>query len=220
MKIRIFGGSRASWIVILFVVFHFFSNIFAYNPVDLNRLFSGETNMRGADLKDAPLSGFMASGPIDFSGTDFRGADLSGAQFLLGTKFCEARFGRSPETGDITSFAGSNFSNTNCFGAIFYGALVAECCFSGANLMKTSWFNAYCYQVCFAGAQFSSRKKGTNAANLSEIILIECDLSNACLRKVFMRGSILDIVLLDGANLRGADACSSSWVNVTYVDTD
>ena len=181
-----------------------------YRGLDLRGLpFKGyyqvglETNLQGADFRDADLRG-ADFGHAQLNGADFRGADLRGARFTT------ANFEGADLTGATIGdahFQECSFERAQLAGLDFSLATLNGCFFPGANLddvVLQGVRNDLGWRRDMAGA--SLRNVDLSGMDFSLASLSGVDLTNANLE-----GVNFEQADLAGANLTGARLDGVYW---------
>lgn len=160
----------------------------------------------GADLTDSVLSHAVLGG-ARFSGATLTGADWMESK-LAGADFSGAMLGQcnflKADLKDAR-FAGANLADANLIECALDGAD-----FSGALLEKTTFVTCKGEGVSFRGARFASGilVHGTEFPR--------ADFTDADMRKVNLRGTVLIGATFDRADLTGADLSECDATGATF----
>ncbi len=109
-------------ILISIIISPTFSKLSSYNPNDIDRLLSGQTDLKNCDFSDLDLS------DENLEGKDFAGANFEDA-ILNGTKF------------NNSSLKNANFSNVEAIAASFIGCVMRKTDCSNANFKNAIFGN-------------------------------------------------------------------------------
>ncbi len=149
----------------------------AFSQADLNRLLSGDKDMRNADLSGTSNMQLAAQTQMNLQNYDFTGADfnasnlisldlshsnLEGAKFdnasLHAMHFSQAKFTAASLRGADLQNAqgeGADFSNANLSGAKMTSAFFNSCLFLKADLSGANLSDSRFYAADFSGARLT-----------------------------------------------------------------
>jgi hypothetical protein len=153
-----------------------------YNDSDYDKAQSGDKNLKGANLKEAPLNEYEAYG------IDLR------YSILDGIKLINARLPRA------------NLTSANIVGGLLYGAILngamCECaCFDKAFLQGADLRASICSNAYFRAANLTGGN--LTQGNFSGSHFENSNLTNANMTGAFFTGTVLTSANLTGANLSG-----------------
>lgn len=212
----------------------------AFDAAALQRLRSGETNLRGADLSGANLDRLQGRA-LDFTGANLSGATLRNAR-LVASLFNGANLTGVVATGSLfgdVSFAGatldgadfsssshdqSGFARARLRRTRFVGARLTRSQFTGASLQDVGFASASLTDVGFRDAGGVSSQSVTGLvfdhAEFRNVLMENLELSRASFvsaRLGGLRGA--GLVLVD-CSLLGADLGAAAMAGLTFRRDD
>jgi uncharacterized protein YjbI with pentapeptide repeats len=166
-------------------------------------------NLRGADLREAQLSG------VDLVGADCNHADLMGAD-LSQAYLSEAEFGHANLNDANLSFA--RIDGTDLTEATLRGANLNQARIIEANLSKADLREADLREVNLSGANLSDAN--LTGADLSGAELVDANFSRAYLRKANLNRADLSGADLTETNFSGADLSETTLYDADLSGAD
>ena len=153
--------------------------------------------LRGADLKNAPLSG------ADLSGADLSGADMSGAN-LSSAKLGSTDLSYTKLTKTDLDYADLTNANLN-------GAKLAKADLSGAILRYADLSGAYMNDVKLRSAKLDS-------TNLSYADITKGDLTNTDLNNANLNSALLYGATFTNTDITSADMTNAKLGSTVFLD--
>jgi uncharacterized protein YjbI with pentapeptide repeats len=181
------------------------------NPV---RVDLSEANLRGADLRNANLSGAYLN-KADLNRANLTGADLGGA-YLRRANLAEASLnGADLRTADLR---GADFRRANLVEANLKGAELKGADLRRANLVEASLDGADLQGADLRKANLANAN--LDGADLQGASLVDAILNQANLRGVNLTGAYLSGAYFNGAHLRDANLSKADLRFVLLKNTD
>lgn len=132
--------------------------------------------------------------------------DMDPAQFLNSLSTGSLAFTRLTETA---SFAGTDFSGTDCNNMALYRCDLTGCRFDGVDLTNAKLTGCIFRTASFRGAKL-------NGADLRNADLTGCDIRGADLTCAWLEGAKLDGILHDDTTIHFKMRCPESGAFIAY----
>lgn len=197
--------------------------------VDLTKCSFSESNLSGSTLKDAIVNCtkitssilkscvFNESTIID---SDFSNSDLTKSEIKI-AKITNSNFAHAclvKASLNYSTITGSDFSDTNCRGAVFLQSELNDVNFNSSNLNDVNFFRSKLIKVKFTRCLL--RSVSFHDAEIKFSDFRGSDLQDGNLRNANFSGTDLRFTQIVNANLDGTNFENADLRNITFKNVD